>query len=128
MTGKMLIAVMGVSAAFAVATPSTAFASGTLLVTVGSGGYDNYPSYRRHDRQHNRIEERHENGHDRLEDAHDDAHDQGLSRREHRYVHEDLNYQHARQDYQIARQHSRKHRRNHRQRRYSSFGFGGYGY
>jgi len=127
--GKLIISALSV-AALAVVVPTAASARGTFSVTIGSGGYgyNDYPTYGRHDRQHDRIEERHEDGHEQLEEEHEDAHDQGLSRWEHRDVHQDLEYRHARQDYQLQRRHQGQHRRNGWQRRYYNNGYGGYRY
>jgi uncharacterized protein (UPF0335 family) len=89
--------------------------------------------YSQHDQRHERLEDEHDDNHDELDEVHADAHDQGLSRREHRQLHQELQYEHAQSDYQLARQHQRQDRRAW-QRRYYNRGYynrgnnGYYGY
>lgn len=65
-------------------------------------GHDQYD---RHASEHDRLEDWHGSVHDRLEDEHAYAHEEGLSRRKHRQLHRELDYQHDRAAYRIGRQH-----------------------
>lgn len=64
----------------------------------------------RHDWQHEQLGQRHHDGHDQLDDEHAQAHDYALSRRDHRQVHRELEYQHDAADYRLNRQHQGAHR------------------
>lgn len=111
------IAVLG-SAVFAITMPSVASAQSAY-------GYSNYGE---HDQRHDRFEDRHDANHDELDEVHADAHDQGLSRREHRQLHRELQYEHADADYRLARQHQRQDRRAWQRRYYDKGYYQYYGY
>ena len=120
--------------------PSAASAQSSFSISIGSGpgysgyanpygyqgnGYGNngYSTYGRHEAQHDQIEEEHGDGHDQLDEEHDQAHGQGVNPWEHAQLHQQLQYQHGYNDYQLKRQHRSEHQREQWRRRYSNYGY-----
>lgn len=115
--------------ALALGLPEAAAAQSSFYFGIQSApsyGYYEAPRYSRHHQEHDQLEEHHDDVHDALDETHALAHEEGLSPWEHARLHDELDYQHERADYQIAREHQRQHRYRSWQRNYSNSGYNGY--
>ena len=125
---KMIVAAVG-AGALSLALPSAASAQSAFYFGVQSApsyGYYEAPRYDRHDHEHEHLDEDHGDVHGELDEQHALAHAEGLNPWEHTRLHDELDYRHARADYQIAREHQRQHQYRSWRRSYSNYGYDGY--